>query len=154
MTPGQAAYEAYDAAASARDGVRLPPWQDIKEAHRADWEATAQAAVSEGTYAFAKDEILANAGPEWDQPRVPEAIAVDYVRHLERERDANTELLRQAADALWRCAKAALTVKTSLNKPYPDEPQSTPWMRWVERPAREAHDLAMTIRKHLKAGGP
>jgi len=60
------------------------------------------------------------------------------------------ELLRQAADALWKCAKAALTVKPTLDQPYPDAPEWTPYTRWVERPAREAHDLAMAIRKHLK----
>jgi len=64
------------------------------------------------------------------------------------------ELLRQAADALWKCAKAALTVKPTLDQPYPDAPELTPWTRWVERPSREAHDLAMVIRKHLKAAQP
>jgi hypothetical protein len=61
------------------------------------------------------------------------------------------ELLRKAADALWNCAKSALTVKPSLDEPYPDYPEWTPYTRWVERPAREAHDLAMAIRRHLKA---
>lgn len=64
------------------------------------------------------------------------------------------ELLRQAADALWNCAKAALTVKPTLSQPYPDAPELTPYTRWVERPSREAHDLAMAIRKHLKANTP
>ena len=60
------------------------------------------------------------------------------------------ELLEQAADALRNCAKSALTVKPSLDEPYPDHPDWTPYTRWVERPARSAHDLAMVIRKHLK----
>jgi len=61
------------------------------------------------------------------------------------------ELLRQAADALWNCAKSALTVKPVLDTPYePPYEEWTPYTRWVERPAREAHDLAMAIRKHLK----
>ena len=64
------------------------------------------------------------------------------------------ELLRQAEQALWNCAKAALTVKPVLDEPYPDLPQYTPYTRWVERPAREAHDLAMAIRKHLKEAAP
>jgi hypothetical protein len=59
------------------------------------------------------------------------------------------ELLRQAADALWDCAKSALTVKPPLDQPYPDYPEWTPYTRWVERPARQAHDLAMVIRRHL-----
>ena len=60
------------------------------------------------------------------------------------------ELLEQAASALWNCAKSALTVEPALSQPYPDAPEWTPYTRWVERPAREAHDLAMMIRKHLK----
>ena len=60
------------------------------------------------------------------------------------------ELLEQAAQALWDCAKSALTVKPSLDQPYPDAPELTPYTRWVERPARRAHDLAMQIRKHLR----
>lgn len=60
------------------------------------------------------------------------------------------ELLEQAADALWKCAKSALTVKPSLDQPYPDAPEWTPYTRWVEQPARRARDLAVAIRKHLK----
>ena len=66
---------------------------------------------------------------------------------------SDRELLEQAADALWKCAKSALTVKPSLDQPYPDAPEWTPYTRWVERPARQAHDLAMVIRKHLKEAG-
>jgi hypothetical protein len=68
--------------------------------------------------------------------------------------DADRELLQQAADALWNCTKSALTVKPTLDTPY-DVPyeQWTPYTRWVERPAREAHDLAMKIRKRLKEAG-
>ena len=64
---------------------------------------------------------------------------------------SDRELLQQAADALWNCAKSALTVKPSLDQPYRDAPEWTPYTRWVERPARNAHDLAMVIRKHLKS---
>ena len=63
------------------------------------------------------------------------------------------ELLKRGADALWACAKAALTVKPTLDEPYPDDPRWTPYTRWVERPAHEAHDAAMAIRKHLKTAG-
>jgi len=62
-------------------------------------------------------------------------------------------LLKRAADALWACAKAALTVEPTLKQPYPDDPRWSPWTRWVERPAREAHDTAMAIRKHLRETG-
>jgi len=60
------------------------------------------------------------------------------------------ELLRQAAEALMDSAKAALTVKPSLDQPYPDDPRWTPYTRWVERPARRAHDLSIAIRKNLR----
>lgn len=63
------------------------------------------------------------------------------------------ELLEQAEKALWNCAKAALTVKPTLDVPYQDAPEWTPYTRWVERPSREAHDLAMAIRRHLKGNG-
>lgn len=68
--------------------------------------------------------------------------------------DADRELLQQAADALWNCAKSVLTVKPTLDTPY-DVPyeQWTPYTRWVERPAREAHDLCMKIRNRLKGAG-
>jgi hypothetical protein len=47
----------------------------------------------------------------------------------------------------------ALTVKPTLDTPYPDDPRWTPWTRWVEPEARRAHDLAMGVRKHLAAAG-
>lgn len=61
------------------------------------------------------------------------------------------ELLADAAEALWACSKAALTVKPTLDVPYPEAPAWTPYTRWVELPAREAHDLCMKIRKHLRS---
>lgn len=65
----------------------------------------------------------------------------------------DAELLRQAAEALWNCTKAALTVQPNLTAPYPDDPHWSPWTRWMERRAREAHDLAVKIRKHLAETG-
>lgn len=69
--------------------------------------------------------------------------------------NTDRELLQRASDALWNCAKAALTVKSTLSEPY-DAPYEewTPYTRWVERPAREAHDLCMVIRAHLRAAAP
>ncbi len=67
--------------------------------------------------------------------------------------DADRRLLEQAADALLECAKSALTIKPSLDEPYPDAPEWTPWTRWVERPAQRAHDLYIEIRKRLKDAG-
>jgi len=52
-TLGQVAYETYDEAASARDGVRLPPWRIINEAHQGDWEAAAQAVIKANAEAIA-----------------------------------------------------------------------------------------------------
>lgn len=60
------------------------------------------------------------------------------------------QLLTEAAVALWEIAKTALTVKPSLDVPYPDAPELTPWTRWMEPRARRAHDTAMRIRKYLK----
>lgn len=65
--------------------------------------------------------------------------------------EQDRELLEQAAKALMDCAKAALTVKPTLDEPYRDAPEWTPYTRWVERSARRAHDLAIQIRKHVKA---
>lgn len=76
---------------------------------------------------------------------------------LDAARSARTaagELLKRAADALWNSSKAALTVEPVLKVPYPDDPRWSPWTRWVERPAREAHDAAMAIRKHLRGLEP
>jgi hypothetical protein len=67
------------------------------------------------------------------------------------ERDA--ELLRRAAEVLMNCTKVAITVKPTLDKPYPDDPRWTPWTRWMERRAREAHDLSREIRKYLADTG-
>ncbi len=71
-------------------------YDDEEAEYQAAWDAAGQAAGSEATYAFAKNEILANAGPEWDKPLVPETIAVEYVRHLEGEVSRLRELLNEA----------------------------------------------------------
>lgn len=80
-------------------------------------------------------------------PAILEAIAT---AQQPQGAPGDAELLKQAADKLWACAKAALVVEHSLDKPYEDDPRWSPWTRWVERPAREAHDLAMAIRKRLR----
>jgi hypothetical protein len=59
-------------------------------------------------------------------------------------------LLADAERALTASFKSALTVKTSLTTPYPDSPQQTPWSQFAERPARNAHNTAMRIRKFLR----
>jgi hypothetical protein len=63
-----------------------------------------------------------------------------------RERD----LLRQAEEALRAVGKAAITVKTTLNKPYTDAPDQTPWSRFMDAPARRAYNLGHEIREFLQ----
>ena len=59
------------------------------------------------------------------------------------------ELLRLAAYALREFTLSVLSVRPLLEVPYPDMPSLTPWTRTIEPEARRAHDLSMTIRKHL-----
>lgn len=64
------------------------------------------------------------------------------------------ELYRLLADAerrLRKLAKTCLVVKTTLDKPYSDKPDTTPWKHYVERPARDAYNLAQEIRQALRA---
>jgi hypothetical protein len=61
------------------------------------------------------------------------------------------ELLQRAGEALRAVGKAALAVKTSLTKPYPDAPETSPWVQFMERPAREAYNLSAEIRRALAA---
>lgn len=71
------------AAAERRFMHDAPSWDELSPTCQGSWAAAAAAIAGDATHAFAKDEILANAGPEWDQPRAPETVAVEYVRHLE-----------------------------------------------------------------------
>lgn len=62
------------------------------------------------------------------------------------------ELLREAADALLKVSKAALVVKPTLDQPYLDAPNASPWTQFMREPSRAAHDLGHRIRKHLEQG--
>lgn len=55
------------------------------------------------------------------------------------------DLLRQAARALKDVGKAALVVKPTLTKPYPDAPRTNPWQQFMDQPAREAYNLGVEI---------
>ncbi|HXR41765.1 MAG TPA: hypothetical protein VN738_05110 [Acidothermaceae bacterium] len=55
------------------------------------------------------------------------------------------ELVERAISALRSAALASLTVKHSLDKPYSDAPEWTPWTRWVGPMAREAYDCKQAI---------
>lgn len=61
------------------------------------------------------------------------------------------QLLRRAAVALRAVGKAALVVKPTLDTPYPDRPEQTPWSRWMERPVRRAYNLGVEIPRWLTA---
>ena len=58
-------------------------------------------------------------------------------------------LLVEAASILKALYTAGLTVKPTLDKPYDDNPNWTPWTRWVGRPCEEAHELRSRIKKAL-----
>jgi small-conductance mechanosensitive channel len=67
--------------------------------------------------------------------------------------DANElhRLLTEAERKLRKLAKTCLAIKTSLDKPYSDTPQTTPWRQFVEQPTRDAYNLAQEIRQALRA---
>lgn len=58
--------------------------------------------------------------------------------------------LGEASDALRAVGKAALTVAPTLREPYRDAPETSPWKRFMEQPARRAYDLGVRIRRELK----
>jgi hypothetical protein len=59
-------------------------------------------------------------------------------------------LLTEAESALRELAKKCLVVKTSLDTPYPEAPDRTPWTQYVQRPASRAYNLAVEIRRALR----
>lgn len=63
------------------------------------------------------------------------------------------ELLADAEQKLRTLAKKCVIVKTTLDKPYSDAPDTTPWKRFVEQPARDAYNLAGEIKRELKSTG-
>lgn len=63
------------------------------------------------------------------------------------EESAAFELLREAEQALRKLAKACVVVAPTLRAPYPDAPRTSPWERFVHRPASDGYDLALKIRK-------
>ncbi|MEU0002578.1 hypothetical protein ABZ069_37355 [Streptomyces microflavus] len=59
---------------------------------------------------------------------------------------------RELADALHAIAKAAIVVEPTLKVPYTDDPRSSPWSRWMEKPARAGYNLAVLTRRRLGLG--
>lgn len=64
-------------------------------------------------------------------------------------KDARAELA-EASDALRAVGKAALTVAPTLREPYRDAPDTSPWQRFMEEPARRAYNLGVRLRRHMK----
>lgn len=62
-------------------------------------------------------------------------------------------LLTRAGEALRKLALATIVVKPTLDRPYPDRPDATPWTLWVHRPARIAYDVGTAIRRREREGG-
>jgi len=62
-------------------------------------------------------------------------------------------LLADAANALMSFALRALAAKPSIDRPYPDCPDLTPWTHTIGPEARRAHDLSIAIRRHLGEPG-
>jgi hypothetical protein len=60
-------------------------------------------------------------------------------------------LLTDAEAKLRTLAKKCVVVRPTLDQPYSDAPDTTPWKKYVEQPAREAYDLAVEIKRGLKA---
>ena len=60
---------------------------------------------------------------------------------------AMVELLREAEQALRKVAKACVVVAPTLRTPYPDAPSTSPWDRFVHRPASDGYALAVQIRQ-------
>lgn len=82
-----------------------------------------------------------------------EGTVVVVVRPAGPPPDARA-LLREASDALLAAGKAALTVKPTLDKPYRDAPEWSPWTRFMEKPARAAYNLGSKIRGALAGALP
>jgi predicted transcriptional regulator len=104
-------------------------------------------------------DALADMRFDGNRSEVLRQAALDYlhgpsqssggVEAATAEINASRDLLAQSAEVLTACWKAVLTVRPALDHPYPEVPELTPYTRWLQHPTRAAHDLAMTIRKHL-----
>lgn len=60
-------------------------------------------------------------------------------------------VLREAHEAIKELCKALIVVQGTLNQPYPDRPELTPWDRWCEKPFHQGAQAEETVRRHLKA---
>lgn len=83
---------------------------------------------------------------EWRTAAYKHARERDKAR---AELDRYAALLAEASEALCAVGKAAITVEPTLKQPYPDAPNTSPWERFMERPARRAYNLGHQIRREL-----
>lgn len=59
------------------------------------------------------------------------------------------QLLEEAQNVLQSVALEFIVISPRLEVPYTDDPGQSPWSRSSGAQARRAHDLSMTIRRHL-----
>jgi len=89
-----------------------------------------------------------------DSARLALAAALPFLERATRaENEQLRAELRLAEDALRAIGKAWLVVKPTLDKPYPDAPETTPWLRFVEKPTRAAYNLGTKLRAARVARG-
>lgn len=90
-----------------------------------------------------------------DAPGALPVVEIEVGENLTRDEQVTVmrSMLDDAEQRLRALSKTCLTVKTTLDKPYSDAPDTTPWKRYVERPTRDAYNLAVEIRRHLNSTG-
>lgn len=59
--------------------------------------------------------------------------------------------LRETHEALKEVLKALIVVKGSLDKPYPEKPEWSPWTRWVEKAFSQGAHAEEVARRTLRA---
>jgi hypothetical protein len=90
-----------------------------------------------------------------DAPGALPVVEIEVGENLTRDEQVVVlrSMLDDAEQRLRDLSKTCLTVKTTLDQPYSDAPGTTPWKRFVERPTRDAYNLAVEIRRHLNGTG-
>lgn len=104
------------------------------------------AAMQDGNWHMTADEDHVKATAMVDAA-IHEALHAVVEARVVRDRYA--ALLAEASEALRLVGKAAIVVEPFLAKPYPDAPNTSPWERFMERPARRAYNLGHRIRREL-----
>lgn len=60
-------------------------------------------------------------------------------------------VLTEAHEAIKELCKALIVVKGTLDQPYKDRPEWTPWTRYVEKAFHQGAHAETTVRLALKA---